>query len=90
MYINLNELFIMEIIEVSVKATHYFLSNKEILEIKKYVPKAINSVSHLIIVIDDNKNPIAFMGIENNKLEMLFIDPQYRGKGIGKKYFYME
>lgn len=25
------------------------------------------------------------MGIENNKLEMLFIDPQYRGKGIGKK-----
>ena len=52
MYINLNELIIMEIIEVSVKATHYFLSNKEILEIKKYVPKAINSVSHLIIVID--------------------------------------
>lgn len=25
------------------------------------------------------------MGIENNKLEMLFIAPEYRGKGIGKK-----
>ena len=25
------------------------------------------------------------MGIENNKLEMLFIALEYRGKGIGKK-----
>ena len=24
------------------------------------------------------------MGIENNKIEMLFIDSEYRGKGIGK------
>ena len=29
--------------------------------------------------------PIAFMGIEENKLEMLFIKNSERGKGLGKK-----
>ena len=28
---------------------------------------------------------IAFMGIEDNKLEMLFIAPDFREKGLGKK-----
>lgn len=71
--------------ENSVRATHKFLSNEEILEIKKYVPLALNNISHLIIAIDENENPIAFMGIEDKKLEMLFITSEYRGKGIGKK-----
>lgn len=26
------------------------------------------------------------MGIENHKVEMLFLDPKSRGKGLGKKY----
>ncbi len=71
--------------ENSVRATHKFLSNEEILEIKKYVPQALSSISHLIIYRDENNNYIAFMGIEDNKLEMLFITSNCRGKGIGKK-----
>ncbi len=74
----------------SVRATHKFLSNEEILEIKKYVPQALNNISHLIIDTDENENPIAFMGIEDHKLEMLFITSEYRGKGIGKRCYYME
>ena len=71
--------------ENSVRTTHKFLSNKEILEIRKYVSQALSSISHLIIDTDENKNPIAFMGIEDNTLEMLFITSECRGKGIGKK-----
>ena len=67
------------------RVTHKFLSNKEILEIKKYVPKALNTVEHLVIVVDEYSNPIGFMGIENRKLEMLFIKNSERGKGLGKK-----
>ena len=63
---------LLEIWEDSVKHTHLFLSSDEIKNIKKYVPQALNGIQHLIIMIDDN-NPVAFMGIENNKLEMLFI-----------------
>ena len=83
-----NENLIQELLKVwenSVRATHKFLSNEEILEIKKYVPEALASISHLIIDNDENGNPVAFMGIEENKLEMLFITSDYRGKGIGKK-----
>lgn len=76
---------LLEVWESSVRATHNFLSNEEILEIKKYVPEALSGISHLIIKTNEDENPIAFMGIENNKLEMLFIAPEYRGKGIGKK-----
>lgn len=71
--------------ESSVRATHTFLSNEEIEKIKQYVPQALNGISTLVIDTDKNENPIAFMGIENQKLEMLFVSSEYRGKGIGKK-----
>ena len=69
----------------SVKATHLFLSKEEIENIKKYVPQAISKVSHLVIIEDDNNIPIAFMGINDTKLEILFIKNSERGKGLGKQ-----
>lgn len=69
----------------SVKETHLFLSKDEIENIESYVFQALNNIKHLIIEIDDNGDPIAFMGIEDNKLEMLFIAPDFREKGLGKK-----
>lgn len=71
--------------EKSVKATHEFLSDHEIEEIKKSVPQALNDVADLIIAENDSKTPVAFMGVENNKLEMLFVSPEERGNGLGKK-----
>ena len=76
---------LLEVWEDSVRATHLFLSNEEIKNIKEYVPQAISGVSHLIIIEDENSKPIAFMGIEQRKLEMLFIKNSERGKGLGKK-----
>lgn len=69
----------------SVKETHLFLSKDEIENIESYVFQALNNIKHLIIETDDNGDPIAFMGIEDNKLEMLFIAPDFREKGLGKK-----
>lgn len=71
--------------EKSVKATHLFLSENELEEIKKYIPQALNGVAHLIIAEDEGSRPVAFMGIEGQKLEMLFIAPEERGKGLGRK-----
>ncbi len=64
---------LLEVWEDSVKATHLFLSSEEIGKIKEYVPQAISKVQHLIIIENENKTPIAFMGVEDTKLEMLFI-----------------
>lgn len=76
---------LLEIWEDSVRATHLFLSDEEIRNIKKYVPVGLKSISHLIIATNENDVPVAFMGIEERKLEMLFIKNSERGKGLGKQ-----
>lgn len=69
----------------SVKATHLFLSDGEIRGIAKLIPSALTTVSHLVVGFNDEDCPIAFMGIEGKKLEMLFISPEERGKGLGRR-----
>lgn len=76
---------LLEIWESSVKATHLFLSDNEIESIKKYVPQALKEVPYLIIAENENETPIAFMEIDKQKLEMLFVSNEQRGKGIGKR-----
>lgn len=75
--------WLLEIWEASVRATHLFLSNEEIKNI--YVPRALNGVEHLLIAEDDKGRAVAFMRIEDGSLEMLFISPEERGKGLGKR-----
>lgn len=38
--------------ENSVHATHKFLNNDEILQIRNYVPQAFKQVEHLLLIID--------------------------------------
>ena len=71
--------------ERSVRATHLFLSDDEVAQIKKYVPQALRGVQHLIVAEDESGEPVAFMGTENGRLEMLFLSPTERGKGLGKR-----
>ena len=71
--------------ENSVRATHLFLSDNEINNIKPYVPQALNSVSVLVIAENEKGEPIGFMGISGQMLEMLFIANENRGQGIGKQ-----
>lgn len=76
---------LLEVWENSVKATHLFLSDNEIEKIKEYVPQALKEVAHLIVIKNENDIPIAFMGIEGTKLEMLFIKNSERRKGLGRQ-----
>lgn len=76
---------LLEVWENSVRATHLFLSDSEIQSIKKYVPQALNEVLHLLIAEDESGRPVAFMGVETGSLEMLFIAPEERGKGLVKR-----
>ena len=76
---------LLKVWENSVRETHLFLSDREIANIKGYVPQALRQVKHLIILAYENDYPVAFMGIENGTLEMLFISPEQRGKGLGKQ-----
>lgn len=85
---NKNEKLLEELLEIwenSVRATHLFLSNEEINKIKEYVPKALENVEHLVVAENENNKISAFLGAENNRLEMLFLSPSERGKGMGRK-----
>lgn len=71
--------------EASVRATHLFLSEAEIRRIKEYVPRALLAVTHLIAAQDDTGETVGFMGVEKDRLEMLFLAPEARGRGLGKQ-----
>ena len=79
----LNQL--LEVWESSVRATHLFLSGDEVKSIKEYVPQALNGIAHLMISEDESSRIVAFLGIEDGSLEMLFVAPEDHGKGLGKR-----
>ena len=76
---------LLDIWEDSVRATHFFLSDAEIKSIREYVPQALSGVQHLIVAEKEPNGVIGFMGMENSRLEMLFLSPSERGRGIGKE-----
>lgn len=81
-------LFIEQLTDVwesSVRATHDFLSDEEVSCIREYVPQALKSVEYLVTAERTPGVPIAFMGVENGRLEMLFLAPDERGAGLGER-----
>ena len=71
--------------ESSVRATHLFLSDVEIERIKIHVPQFLWAVPRLFFVEDEAGHPVAFMGLVDRSLEMLFVASEMRGRGIGKR-----
>lgn len=76
---------ILDTWESSVRATHDFLSEEDIISIKPHVVEGAKYVSKLLCVRDKQGTIKAFMGIHDSKIEMLFVSNDSRGNGIGKK-----
>ena len=69
--------------ERSVRASHTFLTEQNIADIKPQVAPAIVGISHFLVIREDGKI-VAFMGVEEDSIEMLFIDPLAWKKGYGR------
>ncbi|MEX6587870.1 GNAT family N-acetyltransferase [Paraclostridium bifermentans] len=76
---------ILDTWESSVRATHDFLSEEDIISIKPQVMEGAKYVSKLLCVRDNNGIIKAFMGIHDFKIEMLFVSNESRGNGFGKR-----
>lgn len=76
---------LLQVWERSVRASHDFLSANEIEQIKIYVPQALAEVPHLLVVVDEDERTLGFMGIADTSLEMLFLAPEARGQGLGRR-----
>lgn len=76
---------LINIWENSVRATHDFLKEEDL---QFYKPLILNEYFHQVNLFchkDSNCEITGFMGIMDDNLEMLFINPVSRGKGIGKE-----
>ena len=76
---------ILDTWESSVRATHDFLSEEDIMSMKPHVIEGAKYVSKFLCVRDKHGIIKAFMGIHDFKIEMLFVSNNSRGNGIGKK-----
>lgn len=70
--------------DASVRASHHFLTEEDILRLTPFVGEAIRAIT-ILIVLYQGKCPVAFMGIEGAKIEMLFVAPSCFGRGFGKQ-----
>ncbi|PTK57309.1 GNAT family N-acetyltransferase [Staphylococcus nepalensis] len=73
----------LEIWEKSVIATHDFLKEKDILELKNEIPTYFKYVKAYLWFND--KEAIGFSGTNEKNLEMLFIDPKHFNQGNGSE-----
>lgn len=72
-----------EIWFASVKATHSFLTDTDMQHISPLVLQGLAS-GKTFIITDNKKHICGFMNIDHTKIEMLFIHPEYFGRGYGK------
>lgn len=74
---------LMNVWEKSVRATHHFLTEQDIQKLIPHVRKGLKSID--LFVLNDKESHVAFIGISDDKIEMLFVSPDYFQKGIGKR-----
>ena len=77
----LNEL--LKVWDASVRASHHFLTEADITRL---TPQAEGALRHIetLWVMKDGRRPVGFMGVQERKMEMLFLHPDYFRKGLGK------
>ncbi|MDE6328454.1 MAG: GNAT family N-acetyltransferase [Duncaniella sp.] len=75
-------LTLVEIWERSVRVTHFFLREEDIIEIKSsLVPLYFPNVD--LYSVSDNGRLTGFIGLNADVIEMLFVDSKFRGRGYG-------
>ena len=66
----------------SVRVSHGFLTESDIARLRPVVWRAVQEIPVLTVAID-GKEIGGFMGVAEQKIEMLFVSPEYIGKGVG-------
>ncbi|MEW5930060.1 MAG: GNAT family N-acetyltransferase [Gemmatimonadota bacterium] len=74
---------VVEVWEASVRATHHFLAPADVDFFRPLIPDVLAQVAELVCVRDAAGGVVGFLGVEDGKVEMLFVHPDVRGRGIG-------
>lgn len=76
---------IQKVWELSVKATHDFLPDEYFERIRSMFPNFLPVVD-LYVYRNPDTTIAGFLGVADHKIEMLFIHPDQRGMGIGRRF----
>lgn len=68
----------------SVRATHHFLQESDIEALLPQLRDSYLPAVELWVAVNTDDCPLGFIGLNENHVEMLFIDPDLQGKGIGR------
>lgn len=70
--------------DASVRASHHFLTEEDIRVLTPQAEEALRQIETLWVV-QDGLLSVGFMGVQEHKIEMLFLHPDYFRKGLGKE-----
>ena len=76
---------LIELWEASVRATHHFLPEAEILALKPLILEHYFDAVTLHSARTEEGQITGFSGVYEGKLEMLFVAPERRGYGVGRQ-----
>ncbi len=71
--------------EASVRATHHFLAEADIQELKPLILHEYFAMVALFCLRGESGGILAFMGVAQNRLEMLFVRPDAFRQGLGAR-----
>jgi putative acetyltransferase len=74
---------LLDIWEASVRATHDFLAEDDLQQLKPLILEQYFDAVELRCVKNTEGDILGFCGVQGGNIEMLFISPKARGKGIG-------
>ena len=75
----------VDVWEASVRATHHFVSAGDIEVFRPLVWDAIPQMQHLVGVRNGEGSVVGFIGVAGDEISMLFVHPDWRGQGIGRR-----
>ncbi|WP_028581305.1 acetyltransferase [Desulfogranum japonicum] len=75
---------LIEIWEASVRATHDFLKEEDVLFFKTLILEQYFDAVDLHCAKDEHGKILGFIGVADDNIEMLFISPDCRRQGVGR------
>jgi len=75
---------LFEVWEAAVRATHHFLDETDIQFYRRLLREEYLRLVKLACLRNSEGRLLGFLGTAEDRLEMLFVDPQQHGQGIGK------
>ncbi|AWB44520.1 acetyltransferase [Paenibacillus sp. CAA11] len=79
-----DHLQLVQIWREAVQKTHHFLSKEDFNHYEQIVSAYAFTSCDIWVAQGELGQPVGFIGLSHDKVEMLFVDPKYHGQGIGR------